>query len=410
MNEINTSRYFTNFQELSLIGVTRDGGIDRPAFSEAHQQARDWLFKKANEAGLEIKVDGAGNHSVILRSPEASKTLLLGSHLDSVKNGGLYNGALGVITALEVVQTIKESGIPMKYHLEVIDFTDEESHFLDCLGSRAFIGELTNSDLINPPCGRINLENAFEHFHLSDESVLSAKRYSDSLVCYIEMHIEQGPRLSDTNTQIGIVTGIVGIRNFRLSFLGNQNHAGTTPMPGRKDAGRGACSFQLAVIKILLEKFPDCVGNIGRMDFFPGDICVIPGKVDVYLEFRSLEISKLEEMERILLAQAKEEANRYGLELSVTPLSKIEPALMDQEIQKTIKKTADTLGLSNISMYSGAGHDAQLLARIIPTGVIFIPSEGGSHNPNEHAKWEDCISGANVMLGTVLNFAEKKIK
>lgn len=406
MIEINASRYLANFKELSLIGVSREGGIDRPAFSEAHQQARDWFFKKAIEAGLEIKVDGAGNHSVILKSPEASKTLLLGSHLDSVKNGGIYDGALGIITALEVVQRIKESGIPMKFHLEVIDFTDEESHFLVCLGSRAFIGELTISDLLNPPCGRINLENALERFHLTDHGVLSAKRLSDTLVCYIEMHIEQGPRLSDTNNQIGIVSGIVGIRNYRISFLGNQNHAGTTPMPGRRDAGRGASSFQLAVINILLEKFPDCVGNIGRMDFFPGDTNVIPGRVDVYLEFRSVEISKLEEMERIFLAQAKEEANRYGLELSATPLSNLDPALMDQEIQKTIKTTADSMGLSNINMYSGAGHDAQLLARIIPTGLIFIPSEGGSHNPSEHTKWEDCIHGANLMLRTVLSLAE----
>jgi N-carbamoyl-L-amino-acid hydrolase len=413
---VNSDRMLNSFNELASIGATGDGGVNRPTFSGAHLAARRWFREEVQRSGLEFRTDGAGNHSAFLArsgtSRQASeaeaqiRTLLLGSHLDSVPNGGRFDGALGVITALEVLRTIKENGINLKINLEAIDFTDEEGTLVGLLGSAALAGHLKAESLQAPRGGRENLLEGTQRARLSDESMLSAARPKESLAGYLELHIEQGKRLERTGINIGVVSAIVGIWSYRLSFIGRADHAGTTTMDDRLDGSLGASAFTLAAREVVMKDFPNCVVNVGKMEFVPGAFNIVPARVDVSLEFRSPDEEEFQRLNSVLIALAQAEANRFGLELKVEDLGKHSPSPMSNEVQRAFAEACDDLGLTHISLASGAGHDAQSLADICPVGMIFVPSvEGASHSSREFTKWEDCINGANVLLHAVLRLA-----
>ena len=243
---IDADRLKTDFDVLAEIGCTGDGGVHRPAFGEAHLAARAWFREQIEAAELEFRVDGAGNHSAILASGlPGTATLLLGSHLDSVSKGGRFDGALGVLAALETLRVVKkawEDDAIFPYHLEAIDFTDEEGTLVGLLGSSALAGSLTPLDLQNPRGGRETLLAGLERSGLTEQGMLSAGRAPQSLAGYLELHIEQGSHLEKSEADIGIVTGIVGIGSYRLSFVGRADHAGTTSMADRLDAAQGARS------------------------------------------------------------------------------------------------------------------------------------------------------------------------
>ena len=335
---INSDRMLAAFNELSQIGATGDGGVHRPTFSETHLAARRWFREQIEKAGLEFRTDGAGNHSAVLaprllsstgirRSPPREfPTLLLGSHLDSVPNGGRFDGALGVMAAFEMLRTIKDAQINLKVNVEAIDFTDEEGTLVGLLGSAALTGHLQQDLLRAPRGGRAALLEGMNRAGLSDESMLSAARPRESLTGYLELHIEQGKRLERAGIDIGIVSAIVGIWSYRLSFIGRADHAGTTAMDDRLDASLGASAFTLAAREIVLKDFPSCVINIGAMEFSPGAFNIVPARVDVSLEFRSPEEEEFKRLDSVLLARAQEEANRYGLELKVEFLGKHSPS------------------------------------------------------------------------------------
>ncbi len=404
---VNAERFRVSFESLAAIGATPDGGVHRPALSEAHLQARRWYLEQAEQAGLEAQVDGAGNHSALLRcGPVGGPTLLMGSHLDSVPYGGRFDGALGVTAAFEVLQVVKDAGISLGAHLEAIDFTDEEGHYVGLLGSSGLTGRLEPSHFDDSHAGRERFRKALEDAGLDECGLFSAGREPASLAGYLELHIEQGPRLVDGGFDIGIVTNIVGIRSARVRFLGRADHAGTTPMERRLDAALGASAFALAVRECVMEEFPGCVATVGNMDFEPGASNVVPQAVIVSLEFRAEEEAALEAMEEALLGLAGLEAERYGLELDVESLGSGRPARMDTRVQEMFQKAAETLGLAHTFLHSGAGHDAQCLARICPTGMIFVPSVGGfSHSSREYTEWHDCVNGANVLLQAALLLA-----
>jgi N-carbamoyl-L-amino-acid hydrolase len=405
--QINASRFLSDFNTLAAIGATAQGGVTRPTFSPAHQEARTWFATQVRKAGLEFQIDGAGNHSAVLRCPNpTAPTLLLGSHLDSVPNGGRYDGALGVVAALEVLRTIKEAGLTLPVHLEAVDFTDEEGTLVGFIGSGALAGSLTREALQQPRGGRQALLAGLRRAGLSESDLFTARRDPDSLVGYLELHIEQGPCLYETGVDIGVVSGIVGIASFRLAFSGQANHAGTTPMAARKDAGVGAAAFVLAARKLVMEHFPGCVVNVGDLHLEPGAFNIVPGRAELALECRSVDPVQLERLETSLLEQARRDAEAFGLGLEVTALGVHAPAPMDPKVHQAIQAAAVELGLSSQTMPSGAGHDAQNLAALCPTGMIFIPSVNGiSHSPGEKSRWDDCISGANVLLGAVLRLA-----
>lgn len=434
---VNSDRMLTSFNELASIGATGDGGVNRPTFSKAHLAARQWFRDEIERSGLEFRTDGAGNHSAVLsviareRSDRSNlhpneqiashtspggwrqgkplaMTLLLGSHLDSVPNGGRFDGALGVMAALEVLKTINENGIKLKVNLEAIDFTDEEGTLVGLLGSAALAGHLKVDSLQAPRGGREDLVEGMKRAGLSEEIMLSAARPKESLAGYLELHIEQGKRLERTEINIGIVSAIVGIWSYRLSFMGRADHAGTTAMNDRLDASLGASAFTLVARDIVMKDFPNCVVNVGKMEFAPGAFNIVPSRVDVSLEFRSPDEEEFKYLDSVLIASAKAEAKRFGLELGIEDLGKHSPSIMSDKVQHAYAEACDDLGLTHISLTSGAGHDGQSLADLCPVGMIFVPSaDGASHSPREFTRWEDCVNGANVLLHTALRLATK---
>lgn len=401
---IHTERFRRNFERLAQTGRGTDGGITRPAFSQAHREARHWFLEQGRTAGLATRVDGAGNHSAVLSCGSAdAPTLLIGSHLDSVPNGGAYDGALGVVAGLEALMAIQDAGVPLPLNLEVVDFTDEEGRYVGFLGSRALAGGLAADDIRAPRGDRQAFAAALEQAGLTEATILGAKRAPRSLVGYLELHVEQGGRLSDADLDIGIVTGIVGLRSYKLTFVGRANHSGTTPLQSRFDAAQGACAFTLAARELVLASFPESVVNVGNMAFAPGAFNIVPERVTVDLEFRAETTPTLDAMQTALLDRAARDAERFGLQIDIQPVGTAPPAPMAAPMQAAITQAIHHLNLRSRKLPSGAGHDAQSLARVCPTGMLFVPSVGGiSHSPQEFTEWRDCVNGANALLHTVV--------
>jgi beta-ureidopropionase / N-carbamoyl-L-amino-acid hydrolase len=405
---VDADRLRADFDQLAAIGRTAEGGVRRTTFSDSHRAARTWLLERADAAGLETRVDAAGNHSALLRSGSAgSRTLLLGSHLDTVPAAGRYDGSLGVVAALEALRAVKDAGLELPLTLEAIDFTDEEGSLVGLLGSWALTGALTPEILRSPRGGRSALARALAGEGLSEDTLIDARRDPRTLAGYLELHIEQGPVLERGRIDIGIVSAIAGSRSFRLVFDGARGHAGTTPMAGRRDAAVGGARFAVAVSQIVVRDFPGCVATVGDIEIEPGAFNVVPGRARLALEFRSPDLDRLDALERSLLAAARQEASATGLSLDVHPVGRWEPVRLDQSVQGAIAGAARTLGLSTVELTSGAGHDAQALAAVTPSGMIFVPSVGGlSHDPAEYTPWQDCVNGANVLLAAALRLAE----
>jgi N-carbamoyl-L-amino-acid hydrolase len=269
-------------------------------------------------------------------------------------------------------------------------------------------GKLHAADLENPHHGYDAFSAALARARLVRETILAAKRDPDSLAGYLEVHIEQGPRLSNSSTDVGIVSHIVGIHWYHLRFTGRADHSGTTPMEHRRDAAQGACAFALAVREAVMALFPDCVVNVGKMAFEPGAYNVVPATADLALEFRAASDDQLRGLEQLLLDRAHTLARRFDLDLEVELLEAISPTPMDAQVGQTIQSAAERLGLTHASLLSGAGHDAQSFADLCPTGMVFVPSvDGRSHSPLEFSRPEDCVNGANLLLHTVLGMAEQ---
>ncbi|MDP9285306.1 MAG: M20 family metallo-hydrolase [Actinomycetota bacterium] len=388
-----------DFAALAAIGATPDGGVSRPSLGEAHLAARTWFLERAVAYGLETRVDAAGNHSAVLPAP--GPTLLLGSHLDSVPDGGRYDGALGVVAALHVLLALRETKLPLA--LEAIDFTDEEGTLVGLLGSEALTGALRAETLQSPRGGREALLAGLERAGLREERLADARRDPATLAGYLELHIEQGPRLERAGAQIGIVSGIVGARSLALEFRGLSGHAGTTPMDARRDAGLAAAVFAVSANALVIRDFPGCVATVGDMRFHPGGFNVVPAAAYAALEFRSLEPAQLDVLEAALLAEARSAAETYALGVEATDVGRWEGVQLDQEVREAIATAAAGLGLTSLELASGAGHDAQALAAVTRSGMVFVPSVGGvSHDARERTAWEDCVNGANVLMHAAL--------
>lgn len=407
---VNPTRLRSTFDALAQIGATAGGGVHRPTFGEAHLAARRWFREQVERAGLEFRSDGAGNHSAYLNcAGSGAKTLLLGSHLDSVPNGGRFDGALGVMASLEVLRTVKDASVKLAMNLEAIDFTDEEGTLVGLLGSTALIGKLKPVVLQNPRGGRAALVDGMKRAELTEQGMLNAQRDPQTLGGYLELHIEQGSRLEKAGIDIGIVTDIVGITSYKLSFIGRADHAGTTSMQDRRDAAQGASAFTSSARELVIGNFPNCVVNVGKMDFAPGAFNIVPERVAVSLEFRSPSEDELMRMEIALLDCADEKAKQFGLGLEKEFFGKHRPTPMSETVQTAFRKACHELELSNTTLVSGAGHDAQNLAKVCAAGMIFVPSvAGASHSPREFTEWDDCVNGANVSLQAALSLSGQR--
>jgi beta-ureidopropionase / N-carbamoyl-L-amino-acid hydrolase len=397
-----------DFDELAKIGATTEGGVSRPTFSASHIAARKWFLDRAKSAGLDARVDAAGNHSAVhqSRSPGSKRVLLLGSHLDSVPGGGRFDGALGVIAALHVLLAFKQAGTELPFALEAVDFTDEEGTLVGLLGSNALAGALSPEHLRVPRGGREALVAGLQRAGLREDRLFDARRDPTTLAGYLELHIEQGPRLEHDGVQIGVVTTIVGSRSFRIVLRGASGHAGTTPMAGRRDAAVAAARVILAVRDTIVRDFPGCVATVGDVLIEPGAFNVVPGLARLALEFRAADEGQLDSIESAVHTRIYAEAESEGVQVEVSPVARWEPSHLDPGMTDAIERSAAALGLTTKRLPSGAGHDAQALAAITRTGMIFVPSVGGvSHGPSELTAWEDIINGANVLLGTVHELA-----
>jgi beta-ureidopropionase / N-carbamoyl-L-amino-acid hydrolase len=406
---VDGDRLRADFEQLSAIGAASDGGVRRTTFSDAHLQARAWFHERAKAAALQTRIDAAGNHSAVLPGASAaSRTLLIGSHLDTVPTGGRYDGALGVLAALEVLRAVKDAGLDLPISLEAIDFTDEEGTLVGLLGSWALAGALTPESLRAPRGGREALLAGLARVGLSEQRLADARRAPDELAGYLELHIEQGPVLARERVDIGVVTAIAGSRSYRLSFEGARRHAGTTPMDARRDALLGAARFAIAV-RETVAGFPSCVGTVGGIEVERAAFNVVPGRARLVLELRAPEDQLLDTLEAAILAAGRREASDAGLELVIEPVGRWDAAEMHPSMRRAVAGAADRLGLSTLEIVSGAGHDAQALAAVTPTGMVFVPSAGGiSHDPTEHTCWRDCVNGANVLLAAALSVARSR--
>ena len=323
-----------------------------------------------------------------------------------MRQAGRYDGALGVLCALEVVRTAKDAGLRLSVTLEAIDFTDEEGTLVGTFGSWALAGQLTTEMLQAPRGGRDILVDEFARMGLTEEGVLSAHRDPTTLAGLLELHIEQGPVLERAGVDIGVVTGIIGSSSFKVVFEGEARHAGTTPMDARRDAALGAAAFVLAVREIVAREFPECVATVGDIATEPGSFNVVPRLARLRMECRSLDAAELTALEEALGDRARREAEAFGLSVTVERVGRWEPTPTDSRFRAALSDAATALGLSTMELPSGAGHDAQALAPITPVGMVFVPSVAGiSHDPSEHTRWVDCVNGANVLLGATVQLA-----
>lgn len=404
---ISLPRLRNHIETLSRFGRNADGrGITRSCWSAAHEEARAWLLGKIADAGLESRVDPAGN--IFGRLGGRGPTVMTGSHIDTVPEGGPLDGALGVLAGLECLQTIKEAGIQSRSPLTVAAWSDEEGRYGSLFGSRAFTGKLDPKLIpsLRAADGE-RLVDAMARAGFDATSAPRAKCDPNTLSAYVELHIEQGPHLEAARIPIGVVTGIVGIRRHRFTFMGEPDHAGTTPMAWRKDAFLGAAQYALESREHIVRKGSgQSVTNFGRIELSPGVSNIVPARAVLLQEMRELDPKILARLERDCLRLARAIAKRRGLRVAVEPLSQTAPARCAPRVLDAVEHACQRLRLKSRRMPSGAGHDAQNLATITESGMLFIPSRGGrSHRPDEMSDWKAIERGANVLLHTLLDLA-----
>ena len=398
----NPDRMQQHIKALSVFGANADGGVDRIAISEADLAGRAYIRDLMREVGLSVRLDTAGN---IIGRREGSEpdlpVIMFGSHIDSVPGGGNYDGDVGVIGAIEVIQLLQDNGIRTRHPLEVVSFTDEEGGLT---GSQAMIGEVDYRMLSVVSQSGMTIGEGIRAVGGDPNRLDLAERKPGELKAFIELRIEQGGFLDAENIDIGVVEGIVGIRWWDVTIEGLANHAGTTPMNRRWDAMVSAAEYILVVNRVATGMPGGQVATVGRIHATPGAPNVIPGEVVLSLEIRDLSAIK---MQRVF-DEISREAERIA-DARFTPIRHAEigvaslPAPTDERMRRIIASSADDLGLSFKFMPSGAGHDAQDMTLITPTGMIFVPSvKGISHSSREFTSAEDMANGASVLLRTVL--------
>ena len=411
MLRIDSDRLLADLEDLGRIGATAEGGVTRRAFSEADVAGRKWFEGRVKAAGLELREDGAGNLSAVLRSRDpGARILLLGSHLDTVPNGGRYDGALGVLAALEALRRVQEQELALPVHLEAISFTDEEGSLLGEFGSLAVAGRLDEEALGRARGGAEALSSGMARLGISLETARCARRTPRDLAGYLELHIEQGTRLEEAGLDIGAVTAIVGIRSARLFFRGLAGHAGTLPMEGRRDALLGAAEFVKAAHEVVVGSFSPGVVNCGELKVRPGAFNIVPGEAVLALEFRHESEEQLDLMATTLYGLAREISRRRNLKLDIEPAGTCPAAPSAEVAVRAIEDAADSLGLSHQRLLSFAGHDAQVMSTVTPSAMIFVPCKDGiSHNPREFCRPADVVNGANVLLRAALELAAVRV-
>ena len=404
---INGERLLSRIEELASIGAIDGGGSCRLALTDEDRAGRDLVVTWMRDLGLDISIDSIGNVVAVRPGKTDGPPTMTGSHIDTVRTGGRYDGNLGVLAGLEIIESLSENKIDTQHPVAVAFFTDEEgSRFApDMLGSLVYVGGMTLEEALDI--------KGVDGAKVGDE--LDRIGYRGTSPCpgpspraFVELHIEQGPVLEVEGVTIGAVTGVQGISWTELTVTGESNHAGTTPMALRRDSGFAAAAISTYVRDLSLEMGGSQVATVGRLELHPNLVNVVAGSAVLTVDLRNTVEAYLLESENKLADFLLELASNEGLEIEKRQLARFEPVEFNQEVVDTVENIASRLGHSVMKLPSGAGHDAQMMARVCPTGMVFVPSHKGiSHNPQEHTDSDDLIAGCNVLFQTILDLDMK---
>lgn len=403
---IDADRLNTALEDLARIGARGDGGVTRLAFSDAQKAGRDHVEARMRALGLDVRIDAIGNMIGIRAGREDGPVVLTGSHTDTVGTGGRYDGALGVLAGLEVVATLNDAGLATRRPLAVVDFVNEEGvrYMPDMMGSQVFEGRLRLEDA-RAAVGTdgTTLGDEVDRLGFAGPDAFDAL----DVHSFVELHIEQGPVLESEGLTIGVVDGVQGITWLVFRLRGQANHAGTTPMSMRKDAGYVAASIAQEARRLAHEVGGAQRVTVGSIAFEPNLVNVIPEEARVTVDLRNPDPARLADAEARLRQYARACAADEGVEIRIDDLTRVPPVTFDEVIVAEVERAAARLGYAARRMPSGAGHDAQILAARWPTAMIFVPSVGGiSHNVHEYTRPEHVRAGADVLLQTLLALAE----
>jgi beta-ureidopropionase / N-carbamoyl-L-amino-acid hydrolase len=411
MSPISIERLERRLTSLARFGALPGGGVTRPAWSPPHEEARAWLIDEMHQAGLRTWVDRAGNTFGAIgieRLDPASPAVVTGSHVDTVPEGGILDGALGVLAGLECLESIVASGGPPRRPLVVVAWSDEEGRYGSLFGSRAFCGLLDPAGIAKMAAvDGDTLVDAMARAGFDARRAGEARVEPAALSAYVELHIEQGPRLEEAGIPIGVVEAIVGVRRSRVIFQGQADHAGTTPMERRRDGFLAAADYALKAREHVVKRGSGrSVTNVGVVAVHPGVSNIVPARAELVHEMRDPDPAVLERLALDCHRLARRIAKRRGVEVDVVPMSATEPAPCAPRVMAAIESAAERLGVPSTRLYSAAGHDAQNLATIVDAGMVFIPSKGGrSHRVDETSDREAIERGANVLLHALLTLA-----
>ena len=408
MLSVSAPRLHARIAALARFGALPGGGVTRICWSAPHEAARAWLLDEMKSAGLTAWVDAAGNVFGALglaRFDPATPAVLTGSHIDTVPEGGILDGALGVLAGLECLQVIREAGATLRKPLAVAAWSDEEGRYGSLFGSRAFCGRLDVTAI--PTLAAVDGDRLVEAMARAGFDALRAPEAlapAGAVDAYVELHIEQGARLEESGVPIGVVDTIVGVRRARVVFHGQADHAGTTPMEHRRDAFLGAADYALRARELVVTRGgPRAVTNVGVVHVHPGVSNIVPARVEVVHEMRDPETAVLDRLAHDCRELAEEIARARILRVEIRPLSATTPTPCALRVQAAVEAATAARGLEWQRLYSAAGHDAQNLATIADAGMIFIPSLGGrSHRVDEMSDPAAIERGANVLLETLL--------
>ena len=396
-------------EALSVFGRPAGGsfaaGVSRVAYTDADIAGRRYIMDLMRAAGLTPRIDPAGNIFALRAGSDASlKPILFGSHIDSVPNGGNFDGDLGTLAAIGAIDALNRINVRTRHPLEIVVWAAEEGVAFNrgLSASRIVAGDVAPSDMEQVWNG-MRRGDAIKKIGGDPERIMDARREKGAWHGYLELHIEQGGTLERSGIQVGVVQGIVAIERYEVKITGFANHAGTTPMAERQDAMLAASHLTIAVREIVMKRPGRQVGTVGKIEISPNAPNVVPGAATLIIELRDLSTDTLKSIGDEIKARAAAIASETKTTIDVKPVSSNPPALANAGVQDVVEAAAKELNLSSVRMPSGAGHDAQMMAQLTPMGMIFVPSIGGvSHSPKELTTWDDCARGANVLLHAVL--------
>ena len=407
---VSAGRLQGTLEKLSEFGRNPEGGVTRLGFSEQDLLAREYVSGLMRQAHLEVRVDPAGNLFGRRAGSEPLPLLLFGSHIDSVVQGGNFDGDVGSMGAIEVIQALNDGGVKTRHPLEVVIWTNEEgNHFgLGTLGSGVAAGLLGPEILERKDEQGLTLADWLRRYGQDPARLREARIPKGAVAAFLELHIEQGPNLDEAKIPIGVVQGIVGLKRWKCVATGVANHAGTTPMNRRKDALAAASRDVLAVREVVRAETGRQVGTVGYVKAEPGAINVVPGRAEFPVELRDLDASTIDRLWERIQDRFAQVDREEGTLTRCTLLDEVTPARADPHVQSAIREAARSLGLATADLPSGAVQDAQQIAQIAPMGMIFVPSRDGiSHSPHEFTSFADIANGAEVLYRSLLLLDEK---